>query len=608
MNAPITLFHLFPTILRRNLLLIKPVQALFALILMGIAIAACAPPAATPPATTAPRPTTIVTPSAATSQPTVIAATATQPPSSAQTATPAATGLADVEFVKAVQAADGSWTFSVTVRHPDTGWEDYADGWDVMTPDGQVLKAAPDDPFTRLLLHPHVKEQPFTRSQSRIVIPDGVTRVTVRAHSLTRGFGGREIVVDLTQSSGEGFEVQRAATPESRALAAPAVYTYPRPDGNHLVQGSGSLPDLQPLDIPLTGTPLWVVGMPWRQGVVWAVALENGEVEAFHVTSGTTVPFALTPATLPAGMPPALTLSDDAPTLLVPPAEASPLTHPVTIPGGMAYVAQNGDLVLMQGGEATRLAVNALPDARILSDGADQLLLLTDPTDRYPHGVLGDALEAGSATLVGLTPPAILTAIALPDPWVVEGITPLWADITGDGQREIILTRSSMDTGAQIAVYDQTGTLLGTSAAIGQGRRWRHIIAVASFAPDGVPELVDVLTPHIGGPVEFFRWRENSLTRVARATGYTSHVIYTRNMDMAVAGNFDGAGSPALLTPNLKRDALGAIRRDENGAAVVWTLPLDGVMVTNLSAVSLPGTGLALAAGRADGVLRIWQP
>ena len=123
-------------------------------------------------------------------------------------AEPASSGMADVVFVKAVQAADGSWTFSVTVRHPDTGWEDYADGWDVVTPDGQTLKRNPDDPFTRLLLHPHVEEQPFTRSQSGIRIPDGVTQVTVRAHSLTRGFGGREIVVDLTQPSGEGFEVQ----------------------------------------------------------------------------------------------------------------------------------------------------------------------------------------------------------------------------------------------------------------------------------------------------------------------------------------------------------------------------------------------------------------
>jgi hypothetical protein len=96
------------------------------------------------------------------------------------------------------------------VSHPDTGWDDYADGWDVLTPDGTVLKPDSESPFTRLLLHPHVDEQPFTRSQSSITIPEGVTQVRIRAHDLLDGFGGREVVVDLTASSGESFEVVRA--------------------------------------------------------------------------------------------------------------------------------------------------------------------------------------------------------------------------------------------------------------------------------------------------------------------------------------------------------------------------------------------------------------
>jgi uncharacterized protein YceK len=118
-------------------------------------------------------------------------------------------GNADVLHVRAVQASAGTWTFYVTVAHPDTGWEDYADGWDVVTPSGEVLKANPGDPFTRLLLHPHETEQPFTRSQGGIAIPDGVTRVRVRAHDLVDGWGGREVWVDLTVDGGEDFEVER---------------------------------------------------------------------------------------------------------------------------------------------------------------------------------------------------------------------------------------------------------------------------------------------------------------------------------------------------------------------------------------------------------------
>ena len=108
---------------------------------------------------------------------------------------PVTNANADVTFVRAERAADGSWTFYVTVQHPDTGWEDYADGWDIVLPDGKVIKPDPDSEFTRTLLHPHINEQPFTRSQSKIKIPPDVTTIRVRAHDLVDGFGaGFEVI------------------------------------------------------------------------------------------------------------------------------------------------------------------------------------------------------------------------------------------------------------------------------------------------------------------------------------------------------------------------------------------------------------------------------
>ncbi|MCB8967668.1 MAG: hypothetical protein R3E31_09775 [Chloroflexota bacterium] len=110
---------------------------------------------------------------------------------------------ADVLFVRAVQDAAGSWTFQVTVTHPDTGWDDYADGWDVLLPDGTILKPDPNSPFTRLLTHPHETEQPFTRSQGGLIVPEGTDAVRVRAHDLLDGFGGQEIVLDWTGVAAE---------------------------------------------------------------------------------------------------------------------------------------------------------------------------------------------------------------------------------------------------------------------------------------------------------------------------------------------------------------------------------------------------------------------
>jgi len=116
---------------------------------------------------------------------------------------------ADVIQVKAILEENGTWTFHVTVEHPDIGWEDYVNGWDVVTPDGIVLKVKQSEPFTRLLLHPHETEQPFTRSQSGISVPDGVNQLIVRAHDIVTGYGGKEIIIDLLEETGPGFEIHR---------------------------------------------------------------------------------------------------------------------------------------------------------------------------------------------------------------------------------------------------------------------------------------------------------------------------------------------------------------------------------------------------------------
>ncbi len=99
-------------------------------------------------------------------------------------------GAADVENVAVRKNNDGTYNFDVTVRHSDAGWEHYANRWDVVGPDGTVLG-------TRVLLHPHVDEQPFTRSLGGVEVPEGVTSVTIRAHDSVHKLGGAEIRVEL---------------------------------------------------------------------------------------------------------------------------------------------------------------------------------------------------------------------------------------------------------------------------------------------------------------------------------------------------------------------------------------------------------------------------
>lgn len=100
-------------------------------------------------------------------------------------------GEADVVDVK-VSGSGGEYSFSVTVEHADEGWDHYADGWEVVGEDGTVYGR-------RVLAHPHVNEQPFTRS-GRISIPVGVKTVIVRANDSVHGLGGKEIIVPLPVS------------------------------------------------------------------------------------------------------------------------------------------------------------------------------------------------------------------------------------------------------------------------------------------------------------------------------------------------------------------------------------------------------------------------
>lgn len=96
----------------------------------------------------------------------------------------------EVEIVDVKVTCSNNCNFAVTLKHADEGWQHYANQWDVLTMDGELLKS-------RVLFHPHVDEQPFTRSLSGVQIPAGTNRVKIRARDLKHGYSNVEFTVQL---------------------------------------------------------------------------------------------------------------------------------------------------------------------------------------------------------------------------------------------------------------------------------------------------------------------------------------------------------------------------------------------------------------------------
>ncbi len=109
----------------------------------------------------------------------------------------------DVKILAAEFHSSGGsrWSVNVTLKHGDTGWDHYADNWRVVDDKGNMLG-------DRVLYHPHVNEQPFTRSLGGVKVPDGITTVYIEAHDKVHGWTPNRLKVDLNKTTGGRLRVE----------------------------------------------------------------------------------------------------------------------------------------------------------------------------------------------------------------------------------------------------------------------------------------------------------------------------------------------------------------------------------------------------------------
>jgi hypothetical protein len=284
---------------------------------------------------------------------------------------------------------------------------------------------------------------------------------------------------------------------------------------------------------------------------------------------------------------------------------------PVTLEGkdwdDLLAVAADGALVLISSLPSgprvvSRVDAQALPDSRITLGSLDgssglQAAVLSDPTERYPHGVLGDKLEASAVTVIAVAPNALTIRFryVVRAPAVLEDLIAIMAPI-GEGRRPaVVVVKSAPRQGSSILVlgWREGGLeLLAEGPAFGQGNRWVHVIGAADVSGDGIPELIAVNTPHLAGVLVAYERRAASLIPSAKALGYSSHAAGSRNQDQAVIADMSGNGRLEVILPRQSRDVLAALELTGGRWEERWALQLTGPVQSNLLVEDLDGDGL----------------
>ena len=372
--------------------------------------------------------------------------------------------------------------------------------------------------------------------------------------------------------------------------------------GNRFTAGTLDL-DVEPWRIETGSEPRWIVGGAIGfDTAVYVVVAGDGTIMAI-----TADPSGLSTADLGSqdpDTPPLVVFGDGGYELVASPDGSSPFTAPAIVDGSIVSITIEGDVSVRTGDAALPVAVDGLGDSRLAVDERGLVAVLSDPTVEYGHGVLGDRVESATVTVFDPGSGEIVGVASAPEGAVFETVAPMWADIDGDEDSELLLTASDDLGGGRLVVYDERGELLASSTPIGRGNRWRNQLGVDSSG--GVPVIVDVQTPHIGGVVQWFSLEGDRIERVAAIAEYSSHRLGRRNLDQGVIVDGDGDGIPNVVVPSQNQQTLAVLDLDGDIASEVRSVPLGARLSTNLSTFGIGEGRASLALGLENGSVLIW--
>jgi len=274
------------------------------------------------------------------------------------------------------------------------------------------------------------------------------------------------------------------------------------------------------------------------------------------------------------------------------------------------WVASKTDM--LPSPEQRYAAPDGLPDGEVtISDVGDIRAAWYDqPTKRYGHGILGDAIEAGR--LVVELPDGKRLSYSLPENQVFEDRTPRLATIAGFETIEVVTLLADVDQGASVAVFGvrEGGLkLLAQTPFIGRSNRWRNVAGIADFDGDGNIQIAEVVTPHIGGTLRFWTWKNDTLIPSGELFGFSNHAIGSREQELSVIEDFDGDGVTDVALPNADRKALRIMKfsgsaNGEKTLEELANIPLPSRIDKHI-AVEVEGDAVSIIVGLEDN--SVWK-
>lgn len=167
----------------------------------------------------------------------------------------------------------------------------------------------------------------------------------------------------------------------------------------------------------------------------------------------------------------------------------------------------------------------------------------SEPTTRYDHAILGDAIEFGALEMTTNTGRAL--SLRLPESRVFEDIAPRLLDVDLDGDNEVVVIETSIAKGARLSIYDETG-MVASTPYIGRTHRWLAPVGGADFDGDGHVEIAYIDRPHLAKTLRIWRFKDGALEHVADQSGLTNHRIG----DEVISGGVRRCGTPEMINVN----------------------------------------------------------